>query len=228
MKKICILGDSISKGIILDSSFKYRQLSECCVNLFSYKEGYDINNMSLFGCTITKGMQIFSRRHEKIAESDIVVTEFGGNDCDFDWQAISDNPDGVFSPKTTIENFTEEYKKILELLIKEGKKVFVINLPPLEDEKYFNWICREKNRDNILRWLGGNTKYIYRWHEMYNDAVCNVAKMMNVELIDIRSEFLKLRDYAKYLCEDGIHPNELGHKLIYDTLSKKYKAYIMP
>ena len=114
---------------------------------------------------------------------------------------------------------------MIEVLLKEGKKVYMLNLPPLEEERYFNWISRGRSKENILNWLGGSTKYIYRWHEMYSNAVGNVAKAMNVELIDIRSEFLKQRDYAKFLCEDGIHPNESGHKLIHEIYKSLQKTF---
>ncbi|MOA67209.1 hypothetical protein D3C78_1942860 [compost metagenome] len=39
---------------------------------------------------------------------------------------------------------------------------------------------------------------------------------MKVKWIDIRDDFMKTEDYRKYMCEDGIHPNEQGHELIAD------------
>ena len=226
MKKICMLGDSITKGIIFDEKkTKYLSCENSFVNLFGAGKELFIDNLSMFGCTITKGIQILKRQYEKVSSCDIVVTEFGGNDCDFDWDAISKNPEGEFSPKTSLELFCEQYKKMLEAIIKTGKKIAVINLPPLDDEKYFNWVSRDKNKENILKWLGGSTKYIYRWHEMYNDAVCNVARSMNVVLVDIRTAFLCLRDYSMYLCQDGIHPNEMGHRLIFERINGNFDLF---
>ncbi|OLA61120.1 MAG: hypothetical protein BHW37_01125 [Firmicutes bacterium CAG:272_52_7] len=49
---------------------------------------------------------------------------------------------------------------------------------------------------------------------------------MKIPMIDIRSAFLVKRDYSDYLCEDGIHPNERGHKLIKDTLVDAIKAVL--
>lgn len=227
MKKVCILGDSISKGIVLDNHSKYHSTTNSFVNLFADSKQFLINNFSIFGCTVTKGLQIFLRQHEKIHTSDIILTEFGGNDCDFDWAAIANDPTAHYTPKTPLESFCEQYKKMIELIIKAGKNTVILNLPPLDDEKYFKWVSRDRNADNILKWLGGNSKYIYRWHEMYNDAVCNVAKNMNVLLIDIRTEFLKLRDYSDYLCDDGIHPNERGHKLIYNKIFSFSENYMI-
>ena len=39
-------------------------------------------------------------------------------------------------------------------------------------------------------------------------------------MIDIRSAFLVRKDYTDYLCEDGIHPNEKGHRLIREAMGR--------
>ena len=59
---------------------------------------------------------------------------------------------------------------------------------------------------------------------MYNLAVCRLALQQQVPLIDISSAFLQAGNYQKYICEDGIHPNEQGHKLIEETISR-YTAH---
>ena len=53
---------------------------------------------------------------------------------------------------------------------------------------------------------------------MYSNLVCEIASASNIKMIDIRSAFLKLRNYSDYLCEDGIHPNEEGHRLIEEAI----------
>ena len=74
-----------------------------------------------------------------------------------------------------------------------------------------------ENSRNILRWLG-DVEHIYRWHEMYNLAVCRVAMEERVPLLDISSRFLAADSYQELLCEDGIHPNEKGHQVILESL----------
>ena len=69
-----------------------------------------------------------------------------------------------------------------------------------------------------MRWLGGSSEFIYRWHERYSIAVQSVAKKANVTLLDVRSAFLERRDYTRFLCDDGIHPNAQGHALIADVM----------
>jgi lysophospholipase L1-like esterase len=55
---------------------------------------------------------------------------------------------------------------------------------------------------------------IYRWHERYSNAVCNLARVSASLFIDIRDVFLSERDYGRLLCADGIHPNREGHAVM--------------
>lgn len=66
---------------------------------------------------------------------------------------------------------------------------------------------------------GGSADYIYKFHESYNNKICSIAEKNGIRLIDIRSAFLELGNYSDFLCEDGIHPNEKGHKLIAEAIS---------
>ena len=147
-----------------------------------------------------------------------MVLEFGGNDSDYNWKKIADDPDAEHSPNTPLSVFVETYKKVIGEIKKLGKIPVILNLPPVDARKYFRWVSNGVNGDNIMKWLGGDEIYIYRWHEMYNAAICDLSNSMKIPMIDIRSAFLVKRDYSDYLCEDGIHPNERGHKLIKDTL----------
>ena len=40
------------------------------------------------------------------------------------------------------------------------------------------------------------------------------ALATDTEVFDLRSQFLYQRDFADFMCEDGIHPNPAGHALI--------------
>ena len=41
---------------------------------------------------------------------------------------------------------------------------------------------------------------------------------MDVPVIDVTSAFLYHKTFSDYMCADGIHPNEKGHRLIADTV----------
>ncbi len=225
--KLCFFGDSIGKGIIYDKDKgRYVPLDKSFVKLVENEENCEIENFSRFGCTVTRGEQLVDKNAEKIENSDFVVLEFGGNDSDHDWKKIAADPEAEHGPKTPLSLFIETYKKMITEVKKLGKIPVILNLPPIDAKKYFNWVSRGINSENIKKWLGGDEIYIYRWHEMYNAAICDISSSMKIPMIDIRSAFLVKRDYSDYLCEDGIHPNEKGHQLIKNTLTDAMRSMI--
>ena len=220
MKNICIFGDSIAKGIILDPLRMKYILTGCGIGECLEKNPeIKVFNFAKFGCTVTKGQVVFEKHPEEVEQSDTVILEFGGNDSDHRWGNVSDNPEGSYGANTELEIFESTYENITKRLIALGKKVVILTLPPIDAKKYFEWISRGKNSDNIIKWLG-SVDYIYRWHEMYNQSVCAVANKTGALLVDLRSSFLKLRDYSDYLCIDGIHPNEKGYELVNSVIRK--------
>lgn len=214
MESACYFGDSIGKGVIFDDRRnRYVTIKDSFVNLVSESWGV-IKNFSRFGNTVITGLSRFENSQEEIASSEYVVFEFGGNDCDFNWTEISEQPNELHVPKTELQEFIAAYKSMVRKAIDAGKKVVVLNLPPVDHRKYFSWISKGRNADNIRFWLGGTSEFIYRWHERYNNAICEIANSLQVKLVDIRSIFLEKRNYSDYLCTDGIHPNEQGHRLM--------------
>ena len=99
--------------------------------------------------------------------ADAAVIEFGGNDCNFDWQAISDDPDGEHHPNTLPHVFADTLRRMVALLRERGIRPILMTLPPIDAEKYFRFLVGDKlNAANILRWLGDKQR-IYRFQEMY-------------------------------------------------------------
>jgi acyl-CoA thioesterase I len=219
MQNICLFGDSVSKGVVFDSIMNRYTFAKNNFATLVASLGLNVSNFSKFGCTVTAGQVIVAKHIEEVNHSDFTVLEFGGNDCDYDWAAVSARPDDEHYPKTPLSVFFDTYSTMIQKLLAKKVKIVIFNLPPLDEHRYFDWISRGLSKENILKWLGGSVEYIYRWHEMYNMQVCLLANYYKIPMIDIRSAFLEKRDYSKYLCVDGIHPNELGHKLISQTIS---------
>jgi acyl-CoA thioesterase-1 len=221
IESICIFGDSIMKGVIFDAiKGRYIFLKNSFLNILGMRNtNIKVDNYAKFGCTITVGKKLIEKHSSELPGYEYTALEFGGNDCDFDWKAISENPDALHIPKTPIDEFEKNYSEIIDRVASTGSKPVLFSLPPLNARRYFSWISRGLNADNILRWLG-DEEHIYRWHEMYNIAVLKLAAAKNVTLIDIRRAFLETRDYLSLLCEDGIHPNEAGHALISEAIRK--------
>ncbi|MDD4509809.1 MAG: SGNH/GDSL hydrolase family protein [Oscillospiraceae bacterium] len=227
MEAICVFGDSLSKGVVFDRiRERYAFLKDSFVNLFCHKMCIRVINYAKFGCTIGKGKRLLDEHQVEIANSDFTILEFGGNDCDFDWEEVSKEPEAEHLPKTPLDVFADTYAQLVDKTREAGGKPVLLNLPPIHPKRYFNWISRGLDGASILQWLGGSEEYIYRWHEMYNMQVCRLASEKKVPLIDIRSAFLEQRDYGAYLCVDGIHPNEAGHRLISQAIEESVSRLI--
>ena len=214
-QNICILGDSIAKGVIFDAQRnRYAIAKENLGKQIARVLGCSVTNLSKFGRTVADGLTRFEKQKDALQDCKTVLMNFGGNDSDFLWQEVSAAPDKLHKPKTPVDVFEYTYLKLIERVKESGKTPILLNLPPVDHTRYFAWISRELNADNILKWLGGTSEFIYRWHEQYSIAVQKIAQSASVKLIDIRSAFLERRNYCDYLSADGIHPNEQGHSMI--------------
>lgn len=213
--KYIVTGDSISKGVVFDEERgKYVVLEDNYVSLLQAKLKGIVQNTARFGNTLTKGITRLVSDVQKDTPN-IVLIEYGGNDCDFNWNEIADNPADEHSPKTDFHLFEAKLKETIQFLKQEGIIPVLMTLPPLNAEWYLKWVSKNNPlaERNILSWLGSATK-IYWWQERYNSMVLKVAQETRTKWIDIRGAFLQDPDYSKYLCVDGIHPNREGHRII--------------
>ncbi|MDR2355591.1 MAG: SGNH/GDSL hydrolase family protein [Clostridiales Family XIII bacterium] len=220
MNSICIFGDSIAKGVVFDAvKKKYSLLKDSFANRLG-REGFRVTNHARFGCTVTEGMKILLRCQKTLGACDLTLLEFGGNDCDYDWDAVSRDPARKHDCKTPIAAFAERYKALIDTIRAQESRPVLLTLPPVDEHRYFAWISKGRGADNIIGFLG-SVRTIFTWQEKYSGIVRALAESCHVPLVDVRAAFLALRDYRAGLCADGIHPNETGHRLIFELLKSK-------
>ena len=214
IRKIEVFGDSILKGIQVNAhNRRYHVNNNIDVDMLSKKFSLRIVNRSRLGCTVTRGKSVVEKFLNEAPDCNAIVMDYGGNDCDFDWKAISADPGAHYEPKTPISMFVKIYSGIVEKIKKSGIRPVITNLPPIEPQRYFDWFCKGLNKENVLRWLEG-VSTIYRFQEFYSKTVEEIARNTGAMLVDLRGAFLKERQIGRFLCEDGIHPNTEGQKLI--------------
>ncbi|MDD7572917.1 MAG: SGNH/GDSL hydrolase family protein [Eubacteriales bacterium] len=220
----CIFGDSVGKGVVLSDTGRYASGSPD-INSLTGRDDITLKNYSRFGFVTEKTLWLIEKCGDEIASSDAVFIEVGGNDCDFDWQSISETPDEEHLCKTPPALFEKIYTELLKKAKSFGKKVFALNLPPIVAARYFKNISQRAGvcAENVLKWLG-SVETIYRYQEMYSIMVEKIARAVDVALIDIRSAFLSDHHYENFICEDGIHPNSKGYELIYKSVIEQYHA----
>lgn len=224
--RIAALGDSITKGVVLNEQYRYSAAEQSFLDILSSELDLRVDNYGKFGCTVSHGNNVLERHTADIADSDYTFIEYGGNDCDFDWIKIAQDPHGEHKARTPLEEFTEELSSLVAKIKELGSVPVLITLPPILSETYFSYISRsmsDEQKNNIKEWLGGDVGIITRWHESYNRALFQIANQTGTQIIDITTPFDTFRgDLTSLYCADGIHPNAHGHKLIAHTIINMY------
>jgi lysophospholipase L1-like esterase len=231
-KKILVVGDSLSKGVVYDEQkHKYTIIHDSFFNLLAETINAEMINASRFGSTVTQGKKHLESKLEKY-DPDIVVIEFGGNDCDFLWDDIARDPSLDHIPKTPLDIFESHINAMVDFVLANGKKPVLSTLPPLYADNYFQWFthCDKEKGLRVLKWLKDVWR-IYWWHERYSNCIQYIAKERDIACIDVRRAFLKRKEFNEFICSDGIHPNRAGHRLIFEEVIhyiKEHASYLLP
>lgn len=223
MKKLIIYGDSILRGITYSEQLGRHKLCSGYRLESVSALGYEIKNRCRMGATILRGMDILEKTLDECDENSVVLFEFGGNDCDHDWHAVSEHPSEQHSSRISKEAFAECYKNAISKVRAAGAEVIMANMIPIDADRYMQTISQGNSYENILSWLG-DASMLYRFQEHYNRIVERLSLEMSCPLIDLRSEFLLSHDYKALISHDGIHPTEVGHDLIESTLCDFLKS----
>lgn len=216
--KIYFYGDSLLKATVPDENFRYHfHIGELTQE---YQPKLDqVVNRAMMGATIRKGESLVERDLQRGLSADYALVGYGGNDSDFNWQAVSDDPTGEHHPNTELPEFALRLRRTVNALRGKGVQPVLMTLPPIDAERYLSFICRRgPDRGRILGWLG-DCQMIYRYQELYSDTVAEVAAAEGVPLIGVRRAFLWDQNYCRMISADGIHLNMNGYRRLFDTIS---------
>lgn len=211
MKTLYVYGDSLLKATVPDADFRYH---------FHWQELLDswntglpaIVNRAKMGATVRKGEALVQHDLQRGLNTPVALVGYGGNDSDFDWTAISQNPEETHLPHTPLTQFVQTLEKITCSLLAHDVQPVLMTLPPIDAQRYLDFICRDgRSRENIARWLG-DIQRIYHYQEMYSASIAKCAWKLRVPLIDVRSAFLPDRDLPDMIAADGIHLTMKGYE----------------
>ena len=222
MTDVHIFGTSIMQATLLDpKTQRYRFTAPQWMEKFQQQYPFHVLNHAKFGSTIEKGYRILQANLQKLRPHSIALLEYGGNDCDHGWQEVALAPKQEHHPHTPLCKFTAVFQQMIEDLRARDVLPILITLPPIDAERYFAWFTEKGRLDRapILSWLG-DIQMIYRYQELYSESVLKLSYQTHCPLVDIRSAFLDKRCYQQLLCQDGIHPNERGYQLIYQSFAE--------
>ena len=217
-------GDSILKGVVSGGDSKRfditekDSLSQACAAL-----GIELANKSVFGSWMTKTRRTQDRSLRNGANAQIGIIESGTNDCDYDWSAVSANPDAEHLQRCPLDEFSRLMEEAVSVA-RQNKITPVIMIPtPLVPEWWFNNICIGNDEAAILKFLKAEkvaaAMRLYQNQELFSLKAAAIARALDVQIVDIRSEFLAHPNYKTLMCLDGVHPNQAG----YDFMAQIWK-----
>ncbi len=222
--KIGVYGDSIMRATVPDENLRYHfRMGQFMERLKGLP--LKVVNRARFGATVTRGETLLEKDLVKGAAYDVALIEYGGNDCDYDWEEVAADPTGTHLPHTELPRFVQTVEKMADALRAQGTRPVLMTLPPIDARRYFEHIISKGvNRENLLLWLG-DINMIYRFHELYSNAIERLAAHKNLLCVDVRSAFLARRDCARLISRDGIHPTSAGYRLIYRQLLTSVRRF---
>ena len=217
MERAFIYGDSLLKATVPDEDMHYRfHLPEVMAQYPT--DRLEVVNRAKMGATVTKGLSLVEHDVQRGMDARWALVAYGGNDSDFDWEAIAAAPEQEHLPHTVLPEFIEKLRCAVQELASAGVQPVLMTLPPIDGQRYFQCISRRADGGSILRWLG-DVGRIYRHQELYSDAVAALAMTEGLPLIDVRRQFLPMRDLSRYIAADGIHLTMTGYRCLFDTLA---------
>lgn len=220
--KITVFGDSIAKGIVFRDN-RYQVAQDNVIALLERHYNVSIENTAQFGQTLRRinDRQLVQRYLRRIdeTENNLAVFCIGGNDCSFDWNSVQHTPSEAHTSATTPAEFFELLKENVSLLQSRGVHVMILNLPPLDSEEYFRkYIAEKYDPERVMSFLKEDIANIYRHQEFFSLMLTKFALTNGCSLADIRSRFLWKNDMRELLCEDGIHLNERGQRVMAEAI----------
>ena len=217
MERAFIYGDSLLKATMPDADMRYHfHLPEVMARYPS--DRLEVVSRAKMGATVTKGLALVEHDVQRGMDARWALVAYGGNDSDFDWEAIAAEPEQEHLPHTVLPEFVEKLRCAVSALSDAGVQPVLMTLPPIDGQRYFRFISQRTDGSRVLRWLG-DVGRIYRHQEMYSDAVATLALSEGVPLIDVRRQFLSVRDLNPFIAADGIHLTMSGYRCLFDTLA---------
>ena len=221
IKSVVVWGDSILKGIISSEDLTQIRPSEInALQMAGEKLAIEINNKSIYGAHIIKLQSTQTKNLNKGLTADIALIESGTNDCDYEWNDVCTKPFSEITQKVPLADFKRIASEMVDTSRENKITPVLVTAPDLAIPYWKEYITRGLDKEKIAQFIGHDPYVLLRNQEEYMEALRQIAKEKNVQLIDMRVEFRKTSDPMSLMCKDGVHPNLEGHKLMADVFVK--------
>ena len=155
MSMIYLYGDSLLKATMPDESFRYHFHLD---QLSSRYAGSPLTmvNRSKMGATVAKGQSLLAHDLQREMPAQMALIGYGGNDCDFCWQQIAENPDGEHHPHTELNTYLQALVRMAKDLLSRGIQPVLMTLPPIDARRYLDAL---DDRDEKWHFLMGEALF---------------------------------------------------------------------
>ena len=213
MKIVCF-GDSLTRGVSVVKG-RLRIVKEnypaFLQELLSQQEEDNVTVINKGVFNDTSDLLLSRLEKDVINEHpDYTIIEVGGNDCNFNWKEVGENPDKEHQANVSLDRYLENINMIVTRLQESGVTPIIATLPPLDPVRYYQTISKQSTSSvgNWISKMGG----IEHWHGMYNYHLNNLADELSIAKIDVRSAIKKAGDLVQLISDDGIHLTKKGYR----------------
>ena len=211
--KIAFLGDSITFGYGLeDKSKKYSTLVSNALGLEEENFGITGTLVAKTGMNKADGKDFLSRLH-LIKDADIAVV-FGGTN-DYFW-----SDEKIFGDTHDEKYFADAIESICKFFNEERKGKINLLVTPYSHNGVGNYLGGESHNTSSRH---DTTEINYNGHVLrdYVKTMTDISKKYGVPCLDLHKDI----DFDwRVHTLDGCHPNDEGHALLADAVTKALKA----
>lgn len=222
MKTIYIFGDSLLRAVMPDAQGLYHSTGSIGFDELEKKYQVVIKNYAMPTFTVKQGWAWMQKNMEAAEITpDLVILEFGGNDCDYRWRELRDSdirPDNVH--RTPIDEFAATYREMLDYLADKGIETAITICPQFPAEVYLNHLMQSGIPEQLIKSYVKSPDALVQDYKEYKKVTLALAEERHLAVINMEKTFAFLPNLEDYYSADGLHPNEKGYRLIHDTFAQ--------
>ena len=184
-----IYGDSLLKATVPDEQFRYHFHLPEVMERYSGRQT-EVVNRSKMGATIRKGQARGARPAAGHAGAITPSLPTAATTAISIGTPCRTAPGRVICPGPRWRTSSRSLLQMLRQLKDKGVQPVLMTLPPIDAQRYLDFLCRNgRSKERIMDWLG-DTQHIYRHQELYSDTVARLAYETGTPLIGVREIFL--------------------------------------
>lgn len=149
--------------------------------------------------------EMSQRKKRDKGEEVVYIFAFGSNDAFY--------MPGKNTYAVSKEAFQSNLKHVIEKAHTVSRKILFVNAIPCDEA-----LCAK-------RYAGKDKERLSVHIEAYNELLSEIGRTYSIPVIDAYSAFTK-NDFNTLMSEDGLHPNEKGHQVIFEAVLKVLKLLL--